>query len=84
MHSTGDYKATQSFNAEFWGQHTVIFMDYITKDLVKGHWDGIFRGLSAVSMRVTDEIAVMSGAPPVLQECVPLLPLDLPSLPAEA
>ena len=80
MHLTGDYiEATQSFNAEFWGQHTTIFMEYITKDLTGRHWDSIFGGLAAVSKRVSEEIAIAAGAPLVQKERVPLPPLDPPS-----
>lgn len=83
MHLTGDYiKATQSFNAEFWGQRTALFMEYITKDLTERHWDGIFRGLTAVSKRVAEEVAIATGAPQVPQERVPLPPSDPPSPPA--
>ena len=84
MHSTGDYmEATQSFNAEFWGPRTTLFMEYITKDLAERHWDGIFRGVAAVSKRVAVEVAAEKGAPRVPQERVPLPPSDPPSPPAE-
>jgi len=84
MHLTGDYvKASQSFNTDFWGPRTQVFMDYITKDLVERHWDGIFRGLATVSKRVANEIAIAAGAPVTQQECVPLPPSDPPSPPAE-
>jgi len=80
MHLTGDYiEATQSFNAEFWGRRTTIFMEYITKDLTGRHWDGIFGGLAAVSKRVSEEIAIAAGAPLVQKERVPLPPSDPPS-----
>jgi hypothetical protein len=84
MHSTGDYiEATQCFNAEFWGQRTALFMDYITKDLTERHWDGIFRGLATVSKRVAEDVAIATGAPQALQERVPLPLSDPPSPPAE-
>lgn len=84
MHSTGDYiEATQGFTSEFWGQRTALFMEYITKDLTERHWDGIFRGLYAMSSKVAEEIAVAAGAPPVPRKRVPLPPSDPPSPPAE-
>ena len=58
MHLTSDYiEATQGFTSELWGQCTMLFMEYITKDLTEKHWDGIFL-----------EIAVAAGAPPVPQK----------------
>jgi len=83
MHLTGEYiEASQSFNANFWGPHTKIFMDYIINDLTERHWDGIFRGLATVSKRVADEIAVAVGVPVTQQKHVPLPPSDPPSPPA--
>ena len=65
MHSTSDYiEATQGFNAKFWNEHTALFMEYITKDLTKQHWNSIFAGLAAVSKRVAAEVAAEAGAPP--------------------
>ena len=64
MHSTGNYiKAAQSFTTEFWGQRTALFMEYITKDLAEWHWDGIFRGLAAMSKKVDEGTAIATGAP---------------------
>ena len=84
MHSTGDYvEATQGFNAEFWGDRTALFMDYITNDLTERHWNGIFGALAAVSKRVVAEVAVETGAPPAPRERVPLPPSDPPSPSAE-
>ena len=84
MHSTGDYiEATQSFNAEFCGHRTTIFMEYITKDLTERHWDGIFRGLAAMSKKVTGEVAAKKGSLQVPHECVPLPPSNPPSPPAK-
>ena len=84
MHSTGDYvEATQSFNTEFWGRRTELFTEYIAEDLSERHWDGIFRGLTAVSNRVAQEAAAVAGARPIPKERVPLPPSDPPSPPAE-
>lgn len=84
MHSTGDYvEAAQGFTAEFWGQRTALFMEYITEDLAERHWDGIFRGLAAMSKKVAAEAAITAGVPPVPRERVPLPPSDPPSPPAE-
>ena len=84
MHLTGDYiEATQSFNAEFAGPSTELFMDYITKDLAERHWDGIFRGLAAMLKKVAAEVAAKAGAAPVPLKCVPLPLSDPPSPPAE-
>lgn len=58
-------------------------MEYITNDLAERHWDGIFRGLAAVSKRVTEEVAIAAGAPRESNERVPLPPPDPPSPPAE-
>jgi len=83
MHLTGDYvEASESFNAEFWGPRTTLFMEYITKDLAQRHWDGIFRGLAAMSVKVAREAAAEKGAPQVPQERAPLPPSDPPSPPA--
>jgi hypothetical protein len=83
MHSTGEYvEATQSFNAELSGPRTERFMEYTAKDLSERQWDGIFRGLAAISKRVAGENAVETGAPQV-KERVPLPPSDPPSPPAE-
>ena len=84
MHSTGDYiEATQSFNAEFWGARTEKFMHYISDDLTEKKWDGIFRGLAAVSVKATVEAAVEKGVPQAPRERVPLPPSDPPSPPAD-
>lgn len=84
MHLTGDYiEATQSFNAEFCGPRTALFMEYITKDLAERHWDGIFRGLAATVKTVAREAAAEAGVPQTSQERVPLPPSDPPSPPAE-
>jgi hypothetical protein len=84
MHSTGEYiEAEQSFNTEFWGHRTALFMEYVTKDLAERHWDGIFMGLAAVSRKVAAEVAAEKGAPPATRERVPLPPSDPPSPPAE-
>ena len=84
MHSTSDYvEAAQDFNAEFCGMRMALFMNYITKDLTKRHWDGVFGGLAAVSKRVAAEVAAETGAPPAPRERVPLPPSDPPSPPAE-
>lgn len=84
MHSTSDYiEATQSFNAEFWGPRTAMFMDYISTDLTETKWNGIFRGLAAVSVKVAVEAAIEKGVPQAPRECVPLPPSDPPSPPAE-
>lgn len=84
MHSTSDYiKAAQGLDAEFWGDRTALFMEYITKDLTERHWNGIFGGLAAISKGVAAEATVETGAPPTPQERVPLPPLDPPSPPAE-
>lgn len=83
MHSSGDYiEATQSFNAEFCGCRTALFMEYVTKDLTERHWDGIFRGLAAMSKKVVAEVAAEKGSRQVSQERVPLPPSDPPSPPA--
>ena len=84
MHLTGDYiEATQSFNAEFWGIQTALFMEYITKDLSERHWDGIFRGLAAMSVKVATEDAVAKGITQTCKKRVPLPPSDPPLPPAE-
>jgi len=84
MHSTGDYiEATQSFNAEFWGNRTALFAEYIAEDLTERQWDGISRALAAVSSRVAVEVAASKGVPQAPRERVPLPPSDPPSPPAE-
>ena len=84
MHLTGDYaEATQSFNTEFCGKRTALFMEYVTKDLSERHWDGIFRGLAAVSAKVAIEAAVAKGVSQTSKERVPLPPSDPPTPPAE-
>jgi hypothetical protein len=84
MHTTGDYvEPTQSFNAEFMGPRTALFTEYLSKDLTERHWDGIFRGLTAVSKRVSEEVAAATGSPQAQQERIPLPPSDPPSPPAE-
>ena len=82
MFSTGDFiEATQSFNSEFWGPRTTLFMEYISKDLTGRHWDSIFRGLAAISVKATMEAAVEKGMPHAPKECIPLPPSDPPSPP---
>lgn len=72
MHTTGDYiEAAQSFNAEFWVQSTALFMNHITRDLSKRHWDGIFRGLTAMLSRATAQAAVEKGGSQAPEEHVP-------------
>ena len=84
MYSTGDcIEATQSFNAEFWGPRTALFMSYIKNDLVERHWDGIFRGLAAASVMLATEVAVENGVPQAPKERVPLPASDPPSSPAQ-
>ena len=84
MHSTGDYiEATECFNAEFWGPRTALFMEYIAKDLAQRHWDGIFRGLVAMSVKVAREVAAEKGALQTPRERVPLPHSDPPSPPAK-
>ena len=39
-------------------------MEYVTNDLAERHWDGIFRGLAAVSVKVARKAAAEVGAPP--------------------
>lgn len=83
MHLTGDYiDSTQSFNAEFWSGRTTLFMDYIANDLTERNWDGIFRGLAAVSNKVPDEVAIQVGALTAEKTRVPLPASDPPSPPA--
>ena len=82
MYSTGDFiEATQSFNSEFLGPHTTLFMEYISKDLTGRHWDSICRGLAAISVKATMEAAVEKGVPQAPKERVPLPPSDPPSPP---
>jgi hypothetical protein len=83
MYSTGDYIApAESFNAEFWGARTTLFMEYITKDLSERHWDGILRGLATMPVKTAVEAAIENGVPQALKERVPLPPSDPPSPPA--
>jgi hypothetical protein len=58
-------------------------MEYITNDLVERHWDGLFRALAAMSVKIAREVAAETGAPQVPQERVPLPHSDPPSPPAE-
>ena len=58
-------------------------MEYITNDLVEGHWDGIFRAFAAMSVKIAKEVAAEVGAPQVPQKRVPLPQSDPPSPPAE-
>ena len=58
-------------------------MEYITNDLVERHWDGIFRALAAVSVKIAKEAAAEAGAPQVPQKRVPLAHSDPPSPRAE-
>ena len=84
MYLSGNYiEPTQSFNAEFWSDRTRLFMDYISKDLSESHWDSIFRGLAAVSVKATVEAAAEKGIPQAPLEHVPLPASDLPSPPAQ-
>ena len=63
MYLTGDYvEPSESFNTEFCGPCTEIFMEYISNDLAEKHWDGIFRALAAVLKHVT-ELTNLLGAP---------------------
>jgi hypothetical protein len=57
-------------------------MEYITKDLTDRHWDGIFKGLAAVSVKASMEAAVEKGVPRAPKERVPLPLSDPPSPPA--
>jgi fumarate hydratase class II len=84
MYTTGDYvEPAQSFNSDFWSPCTKIFMEYITKDLEDRQWDGIFRGLAAILVKVSMDVAVMNRVPqaPKLAR-VPLPTSDPPSSPA--
>lgn len=59
-------------------------MEYVTNDLVARHWDGIFRGLAAMSIKVAREFSAEAGAPPIAQpHRAPLQHSDPPSPPAE-
>ena len=63
MYLTGDYvEPSESFNTEFCGPCTEIFMEYISNDLAEKHWDGIFRALAAVLKRVAQEVAEETAA----------------------
>ena len=84
MYSSGEcIEASQSFNAEFWGPRTALFLVYIKNDLIERQWDGIFRGLAAISVKVATEAAVEKGIPLAPRERVPLPPSDPPSSPAQ-
>ena len=84
IYSTGDFiEVIQSFNNEFWGPRTTLFMEYISKDLTGRHWDSIFRGAAAVSVKATMEAAVEKGVPQASKERVPLPPSDPPLPPAQ-
>ena len=58
-------------------------MEYITNDIVERHWDGIFRALATMSVKIMKEVAAEVGAPQVPQKCVPLPQSDPPSPPAK-
>jgi len=80
MYATGDFiKPAQQFNAEFWGPATIRYMDYITNDLGKKHWNSIFAALCIFSIRVLREEAILNGTPEEPCERVPLPPSDPPS-----
>lgn len=80
MYLTGDYvEPSESFNTEFCGPRTEIFMEYISNDLAEKHWDGIFRALGAVSKRVAEEVAAETATSRA--ERPPLPASDPPSPP---
>lgn len=84
MHATGDYiEATQAFGADFWGPRTALFVKHLAEDFSERHWDGIFRGLAAMSVKVIAEAAVEKGIPRTPAKHVPLPPSDPPSPPAQ-
>ena len=58
-------------------------MEYITNNPIERHWDGIFRALAAMSVKIAKEVAAEVGAPQVPQKHVPLPQSDPPSPPAE-
>ena len=58
-------------------------MEYISDDLVERHWDGIFRSLAAMSVKVAREAAAETGAPQAPRKHIPLPSSDPPSPPAE-
>ena len=63
MYLTGDYvEPSESFNTEFCGPRTEMFMEYISNNLAEKHWDGIFRALAAVLKHVTQEVAEETAA----------------------
>ena len=80
MYLTGDYvEPSESFNTEFCGPRTEIFMEYISNDLAEKHWDGIFRALAAVSKHVAQEVTEETAA--FRTERAPLPASDPPSPP---
>ncbi|KAF9791047.1 hypothetical protein BJ322DRAFT_1104702 [Thelephora terrestris] len=82
LHLSGDYVGpTESFNTEFCGPRTELFMAYISKDLAEKHWDGIYRALAVVSKRVDQEVNDQVGASCAAHEHVPLPMSDPPSPP---
>ena len=81
---TGEYvEPEEKFSTNLCGPRTVRFMEYITDDLTERHWDGIFRGLAAMSVKVAKKAAAKVGAPQAPRKRVPLHASDPPSPPAE-
>ena len=82
MYATGDFiETSQRFDAEFWGLRTTRYMDYITNDLAKKHWNSIFAALSIYTIQVSKEEAICNITPEGPHKCVPLPPSDPPSPP---
>ena len=82
MYTTGDFIVSgKPFSSDSWGPTTVWFMDYISNEFTKRHWNLIFGMLCSFSMQVVKEEAMPNGALHKSYKHVPL-PLSDPPSPA--